>query len=62
MHNGVCWLLKDQALPSGMFEDKDFQFKSAVDKRGRSLGKRKQREDMQKYYRLPKLEVRNFSL
>jgi len=44
----------------GMFKDKDFQVKSAVDKRGRNLGKRKQKEDMQKYYRIPKSEVRSF--
>lgn len=43
-----------------MFKDKAFQVKSAVDKRGRKVGKKKQKEDISKYYRLENEEVRHF--
>ena len=43
---------------TGMFKDPAFEVKSAVDKRGRKLGKQIQKEDLRKYYRLQNEEVR----
>ena len=44
-------------LPEGMFKDKAFQVKSAVDKRGRKIRKDRSKEDMRKYYRIQQEEV-----
>lgn len=43
---------------AGMFKNPEFQQHSTVDKRGRKLAKRKNQEDMKKYYKL-KDEVSN---
>ena len=40
-----------------MFKDPAFEVKSAVDKRGRKIGKQIQKEDLRKYYRLQNEEV-----
>ena len=40
-----------------MFKDKSFEVRSAVDKRGRQLGRGRKNEDMRKYYRLANEEV-----
>lgn len=54
-------LLKSQScfgvMHTGMFKDKAFQVRSAVDKRGRKIGKAKNREDMRKYYRIADEQV-----
>ena len=56
--------IKTVSLPShhfgciaGMFKDKAFQVKSAVDKRGRKVKSGRAKEDMRKYYRLHNEEV-----
>lgn len=36
----------------GMFKNPEFQHHGAVDKRGRKIAKRKNQEDMKKYYKL----------
>lgn len=52
----IISVLKSRGI-ADMFKDKAFQVRSTVDKRGRKIGKKKQKEDMRKYYRLPGTEV-----